>query len=572
MTSPRTGWPSGTASPRLKAPRIAADASSKYIHPNSFAVRESIALVQTLVLSPSEHAKGIDIDMIEMPNPGVLAARRSVALAVFTVAMLVASMAVSAVPSAQGAQQNPIDPESGALLGIYPKPKDGDWTQNGIKRRWNQIESYAGRTLDVGHYYYKINQSFPTWREQWHVDKGRVPLVSWASVKTTSVTNGTYDTQINARAQDVKDFGEPILIRWFWEMDGNKHSSESGTPAQYIAAWRHIVGVFRDRGVTNAQFVWCPNADAFNRGQAEQWYPGDAWVDWLCADGYNWAPGKNGTEWRSLAEIFQEFHDWGVSKGKPMMIGETGVQERNSGEKGQWYRDAIDDLKHDLPGIDIMMLYDSDTIYNWWVDTSQSSINGFNALANDPYLNGGTVFADTFDQGVDNWAVAKNAKVDRSTSGTDSGAPVLKLAGDQSSGSYVRAKVAPGLDAMCIASHVKVSARNENLTIMRFQNDPGIVIGKVFLDGKTGDMWVKSEKSGKKKLVPFDFRNGTWYELTVCAKRGRQGSWEVRVDGDTVLEWSTKNLKKRIRSFRLGNGAAGDFTMRFDDVTAWMAE
>ena len=322
-------------------------------------------------------------------SPSISAVSWSRARVAAGAAGLALFLAISVLsPAAQSATVEDLLPDEGALVGLYVKPKDGDWTQNGIKRRWGQIEDHAGRTLDAGHYYYNMNESFPTWREEWHADQGRIPVVSWASVKTTSVTNGTYDSQINARAQSVKAFGDPILIRWFWEMDGNKHAAESGTPAQYIAAWRHIVGIFRDQGVTNAQFVWCPNADAFKQGDAAQWYPGDAWVDWLCADGYNWAPGKNGSKWRSLSEVFQAFHDWGESKGKPMMIGETGVQERNSGEKGDWYRGMVTDLKNKMPAINLVIMYDSDTAYPWWMDTSQSSINGFRDMAQDPYMNG----------------------------------------------------------------------------------------------------------------------------------------------------------------------------------------
>jgi hypothetical protein len=482
-----------------------------------------------------------------------------------TAVVLMASVLVMAAPPASGAPNNPVDPEAGVLLGAYAKPKDGDWTQAGIKRRWNKIEEYAGRTLDVGHYYYKINESFPTWRERWHADNGRVPLVSWANVRTTAITNGTYDSQIIARAKDVKAFGKPILIRWFWEMDGDKNSSDAGTPAQYIAAWRHIVKIFRDRDVDNAQFVWCPNADAFNRGKAEQWYPGDAWVDWLCADGYNWAPGKRNTEWRSLAEIFRVFHDWAAPRNKPMMIGETGVQERHSGEKGQWYRNVVDDLKTELPEIDILLFYDSDTIYNWWVDTSQSAINGFRAMANDPYLNGGTVFSDTFDRGLRFWDHTKNAALDRSTPGTESGAPSLKLAG----GAIARADIRPGLDAMCLTSTFKVNALDGNLTLVRFQNKATETIGRVFVNANR-ELWVRSDHTGRLKKVGFKISRFQWYDMTVCVEKGGSGGWEIEIDGQTQLVWDTRNLGKKIRSFRLGHGPAGDSMVRFDDVTAWV--
>jgi hypothetical protein len=478
------------------------------------------------------------------------------------------------VPAVSGAAPdaavNPLDPESGVLVGMYAKPKDGDWTEAGIKRRWNRLADAAGRDLDVGHYYYKINESFPTWRERWHRDNDRIPMVSWADVKVSSVTAGTYDAQIKARADDVKAFGSPILIRWFWEMDGDKNRGNAETPTKYIAAWRHIVDIFRDKNVNNAQFVWCPNADAFNRGIAEQWYPGDAWVDWLCADGYNWAPGKPGTQWRTLAEIFEEFHDWAVPHDKPIMIGETGVQERNPGEKAAWYRQAVRDLKTTLDEVDILLFYDSDTIYNWWVDTTTSSLSGWVDLVNDPYLNGGTVFADSFGRGLNGWDAAKGAGIDRRTGG-DSGSPSLKLAGSKRA-SYVRERLSRGYDALCVTSQVNVKGVGESASLIQLMNDPSHSIGRLMIDAKRR-LFVKSDVSGRTRRVG-DGRldRNEWHDITLCGERGAGGGWEVVVDGRHELSWDVRTGNRPLRAIRLGQGARRDYVARFDDVVVWVTD
>ena len=125
---------------------------------------------------------------------------------------------------------------------------------------------------------------------------------------------------------------------------------------------------------------------------------------------------------------------------------------------------------------------------------------------------------------------------------------------------------------MCITTAFKISALDRNLTLIRFQNDPGYVIGRVFIDGDTGAMWVKSDVTDKAKRVHHDFDMYDWHNVTVCAERGREGSWEVRVDDTTVFQWDTRNSNKRIRSFRLGEGGAKDFIVRFDDVLAWVPD
>jgi len=169
-------------------------------------------------------------------------------------------------------------------------------------------------------------------------------------------------------------------------MDGKKNAAWAGTPAQYVAAWRRAHDLFAQQGATNVVWVWCPNSGAFSDGTADQWYPGDAYVDWVCADGYNWAPAQSWAQWRSFADTFAPFHAWGMARNKPMMVGETGVQERAIGEKAAWFRAAQADLPTKLPGIAAILYFDSDTIYPWWTDSRQDSFEAFSAFANDPYM------------------------------------------------------------------------------------------------------------------------------------------------------------------------------------------
>ena len=254
-----------------------------------------------------------------------------------------------------------------------------------------------GRPFDIGHYFHKWDTSLPTWREEWHVEVGRVPLISWANfrndgtgVYSSEIVAGEEDDLIRAQAQRLEEFGSPVMVRWFWEMDGTKKAEWAQDPETWIAAWRHIVSIFRDEGADNVEFVWCPNAWAFDTGEGPEWYPGDEWVDWLCADGYNWAPGQDGAEWVALGPIFENWYEWGDDKGIPMMIGEFGVQERDPGEKAAWIRDIPDQLRSTLPEVKAVVYFDSDTDYDWWIDTTSESLDAFADMSQDPWFNVGT--------------------------------------------------------------------------------------------------------------------------------------------------------------------------------------
>ena len=61
-----------------------------------------------------------------------------------------------------------------------------------------------------------------------------------------------------------------------------------GSPRIIAAAFRHIVDVFRARGVPNVAFVWTMMAWTMNPSSgrnAMDYYPGDAYVDYVGADG-----------------------------------------------------------------------------------------------------------------------------------------------------------------------------------------------------------------------------------------------------------------------------------------------
>jgi hypothetical protein len=78
--------------------------------------------------------------------------------------------------------------------------------------------------------------------------------------------------------------------------------------ADFIAAWRKVITVFRGRGVTNADYLWIMTAFSFkakDRRRAVDWYPGEADLDYIGADAYNWHNCRPGTSnpWNSLEQL-----------------------------------------------------------------------------------------------------------------------------------------------------------------------------------------------------------------------------------------------------------------------------
>jgi hypothetical protein len=322
----------------------------------------------------------------------------------------------------------PLAPAQGVLFGAHPRsPNSSDEAE---RASLLDLESILGRRLAIDHYFrpWKTGEvpirreQFPTFREQWDFDNGRIPMISWGKTYSSDIVAGVHDAYIRTQGAAIAALGQPLFLRWFWEMDGNRNQEFAQSPDLYKAAWQRIRTLFWEQGATNAVFVWCPNASAFDTGKAELYYPGDDYVDWVCADGYNWytRPGQNNASFRS---IYQGFVDWATARTrpKPIMVGEYGVLEATSdpNHKPDWVNATRETLKTDLPAVAAVVYFnsegnDSDGIYrDWRVDTSAASLQAFQLMGADPYFDGAPA-APNPDTGI----VSGPAGTVRSTSAT----------------------------------------------------------------------------------------------------------------------------------------------------------
>jgi beta-mannanase len=186
-----------------------------------------------------------------------------------------------------------------------------------------------------------------------------------------------------------------VDIRLFHEMNGDWMPwgvGKSGASNQdIINAWRHVHDIFVEEGATNARFVFCPN-ERYTIWQDSHpyadYYPGDAYVDYLALDGYNWGDAR-GLPWYSFDEIFDQSYQelTALSSTKPVMIAEY-ASHTSPGDKAQWITDAQNVLKSGKYSRIKALLWfeDNQEGAKWRIDTSQSSIDAYKALAADPYF------------------------------------------------------------------------------------------------------------------------------------------------------------------------------------------
>jgi len=302
-------------------------------------------------------------------------------LALFVLATVLVTVLVRSASAFPGS----LLPAQGAYLGSRVEARGSEGPRDAIRR----VEDQIGRKFDIDHAYYSWNANIPTSHQRWDVETGRIPFVNWAAGPSwRTIASGSEDGWIRDRADAFSDFGAPIYLAFHHEPEDDL--SRYGSAGDYAAAFRHIVEVFRDRGADNVAFVWTLMSWTFNpRSDRDPmaYYPGDAFVDFVGADGYNFYPGRAGDQWNSFQTIFTDVNAFAIARSKPWMVVEFGVQEDPDvpGRKGQWFRDALATAKG-WPSLKAAIYFDVDKLYNWVTDTSASSMQGYSEMANDPWF------------------------------------------------------------------------------------------------------------------------------------------------------------------------------------------
>jgi mannan endo-1,4-beta-mannosidase len=231
---------------------------------------------------------------------------------------------------------------------------------------------------------------------------GAIPFFSWGSdalptsvnepdLSLSSIIAGTWDSYIRSWATSARTWGHPFFLRFDWEMNGNWFPWSVGvngnTAAQYVAAWQHVHDIFTSVGATNVTWVWCPNIDPSNRwASLPSTYPGDAYVDWVGLDGYNWD-----SPWMSFDQLFRSTYDQlvtTVAPRKPVVIGETASTE-HGGSKAAWITDLLaTQLPDAYPQVKAFLWFDKvDSGMNWPLESSLSATAAFAAgIGSDSYV------------------------------------------------------------------------------------------------------------------------------------------------------------------------------------------
>jgi beta-mannanase len=163
-------------------------------------------------------------------------------------------------------------------------------------------------------------------------------------------------------------------------MNGNWNPWSEGVngnvAGQFVAAWRHVHALFVAAGASNVVWMWNPMIDFAGSTPLAGLYPGDAYVDVVGLDGYNWGTSQTWSHWQSPSQIFSATVAT-VRKltTRPIVLCEVASSEVG-GNKATWITGFFSYLKK-TPAITGFVWFEFDKETDWRVESSAASLAAF---------------------------------------------------------------------------------------------------------------------------------------------------------------------------------------------------
>ena len=210
--------------------------------------------------------------------------------------------------------------------------------------------------------------------------------------ETATTAQEENNRYIDAWAEGLAAYGQPVLLRFAHEMNGSWYPWAARAPGNnagdYVAAWRCVRARFAAKGAREVAWVWSPNVRFFGSAPLAPLYPGDNGVEWVALDGYNW--GGSPDDWRTFVQVFNASLDElkTIAGGKPVMIAETASAEAG-GDKAAWIRQAmLTDLPQRYPQVRAFVWFNEAKERDWRFNSSVEARTAFRDVAAHPYFRG----------------------------------------------------------------------------------------------------------------------------------------------------------------------------------------
>ena len=285
--------------------------------------------------------------------------------------------------------------------------------REGAPNNMNYIKKYEEQTGNKPAtimWYQDWAQNFPYDAALNVINYGAIPHIVWepwywgdhSKIHLKDITDGKWDKYIRTWAQEIRNFKHPVFLRIAHEFNIEGYPwgivNNNQDPKLYIAAYRHIVDIFKKEKVENVKWVWCFMNYSFPKEDWNDWevaYPGNKYVDWIGIDGYNWGNTKEWSQWQSFEYLFRDQvrRCKTLWPNKPIMVAEF-ASAQAGGDKAAWIKDIPGYLKSSLRDIDLIIWFDENKETDWRIKSSKQSLQAFKKIVQDPlFLSSGKELA-----------------------------------------------------------------------------------------------------------------------------------------------------------------------------------
>jgi hypothetical protein len=247
------------------------------------------------------------------------------------------------------------------------------------------LEQATGHRLTIIYYFEGIDAGpLPTAQQRSDITAGHVLHINLESrqfaitghpqVRWSQITAGDFDGPLRQTAAGLAALKVPVFLTFDHEVDVPAKTTARGTPAEFIAAWRHLHQLFDDASARNVIWVWVVTGYGPNDARAAALYPGNDVVDWVSWDPYDQrgcqSGGVGSKKAQTFADVAKPFYDWlatdgaraGISLAKPYLISETGsAYDANDPGASAAFINSIPAGLTQLPRIRGVTLWDSTT-------------------------------------------------------------------------------------------------------------------------------------------------------------------------------------------------------------------
>ncbi|MFV0257218.1 MAG: hypothetical protein ACK5PP_02050 [Acidimicrobiales bacterium] len=272
-------------------------------------------------------------------------------------------LAVAVMVAAVGCTDDEADPGAGGTS--FPEasgpaltadtPRFGAALKGSDAAAVETLEADAGAPLGVVRTFARWDTQFPTADHLALLESGhRIHLsvrprfddgtvVLWSDVAAARPGSPVYERMVEW-ADAVAPYADQLYLTFNHEPE-TRDSAANGSAEDFVAAFRRWNEVMAEHGAGDIPRVVVLTRGAFGDGRVDQWYPGDAAVDIIGVDAYNWFDCQGSPRpWLSPSELLEPAVVFAEEHGKPMAIPEVASTEdpADPGRKAQWMVDLGD--------------------------------------------------------------------------------------------------------------------------------------------------------------------------------------------------------------------------------------